>query len=149
MSNNKEIESFFEGGDIAVVGLSRNNKKFANVAYRELKNKGYTVYALGKNLTLIDEDPVYQSFNEISGKISSAVIIVKPENTLSIIKEALEAGVKNIWLQQGAESREAIEYCSDKDVNLIIKQCILMYAKPDGVHKLHWWIDKTFKRIFA
>jgi len=53
---NTQIENFVQGKRLAVVGLSRSGKKFGNMAYKELKERGYTLY------------PVHPQAQEIDGE---------------------------------------------------------------------------------
>ncbi len=38
------IENFIQGKNLALVGFSRSGKKFGNIAYKELTERGYQVY---------------------------------------------------------------------------------------------------------
>ncbi len=61
-----------------------------------------------------------------------------PERVEPILREAASIGLRNIWLQQGAESNEAIEPGKDLALNLVAGKCILMYAAPvNGFHRFH------------
>jgi spore cortex formation protein SpoVR/YcgB (stage V sporulation) len=44
-------------------------------------------------------------------------------------------------MQQGSESKTAIEYCNTHGVKVISKQCILMFLQNAGFpHNFHHWI---------
>jgi hypothetical protein len=49
MTTKAAIEGFMSQQVLAVVGVSRNSHKFGNVAYRELKARGYRVFAVNPN----------------------------------------------------------------------------------------------------
>ncbi|WP_243270046.1 CoA-binding protein [Thermanaerosceptrum fracticalcis] len=75
-------------------------------------------------------------------KVGGVFICVSPDRTEEIVKEAVQSGIKNIWLQQGAQSAKAILYCRENKLNLVYGECILMFAEPVGfphsVHRFLW-----------
>jgi predicted CoA-binding protein len=51
-----------------------------------------------------------------------------------------------VWLQQGAESPEALALARDLGLNLVARKCVLMYAPP--VRSFHAW-HRVFARLFG
>jgi len=148
MTSKESVRDFFESTNIAVVGVSRKNSKFGNIIYKELKKKGINVYGVNPNMENIEGDKCYKNLQELEGKIEAVVNVVPPKETLNVVKEANAIGVKNIWMQQGSESAEAIEYCRENDINEVHKECILMFAEPvKSIHGFHRWIWKVLGRL--
>ena len=71
--------------------------------------------------------------------------MTKKDQTASIVRDAKGLGLKQIWIQQMADSKEAINELKDTDINFITGECILMHYKPHSFHKFH----KTLKKIFG
>jgi predicted CoA-binding protein len=143
MTSRKTVEEFFAQPALAVVGVSRSGKKFGNYAYKNLKEKGYKVYQIHPKSELIDGDPCYPDFNSIPDKVEAAVMVIKPIHTLKMLEEAHQSGIKYVWLQQGAESKEAIEFCIKNGINLVHNECIMMFADPvKSMHRFHRFIWK-------
>jgi predicted CoA-binding protein len=69
------------------------------------------------------------------------------EKTAEVVKEALAKGIREIWIQQMADSREALDELKGKDINYISGECILMHYKPHSIHKFHAGIKKFFGRF--
>ncbi len=44
-----EIQKFLEPRKMAIAGASRNLKKFGGVVFKELKDKGFTLYPINPN----------------------------------------------------------------------------------------------------
>jgi uncharacterized protein len=142
------IQDFISSKRIAVVGCSRNGRKFGNSAYKELKKKGYQVFAVHPTEEEIESDKCFPNLTSLQGAVDSVLISVSPENVESILKEASLAGIKNVWIQQGAESKKAIEVASRLGLNFVSKKCILMYALPvNSIHKFHRGVTKIFGRL--
>lgn len=148
MIKKESIDKFLSAKNIAVVGVSRNNKKFGFSAYSNLKSKGFNVFAVNPNTEKIDGDACYKSLNLIPERIDGVLVVLPPEKSNEIVKQAHSLNINNIWLQQGAESDEAISFCEGNGMNIIYKQCILMFSEPLSFpHNFHRWINKITNKI--
>lgn len=132
---------------IALYGISRTETKFGNSIYRELKTRGYSVFPMHADLDRFDGDNCYRSLSNISPLVDGVFINVKPDKVIGILQEVKKTGIKNIWLQQGAESEEAIQFAKENDIALSTNGCILMYLEPvGGLHSFHRWIWRLVKK---
>jgi predicted CoA-binding protein len=148
MVTKESINKFFLTGNIAVAGVSRNNKKFGNSAYHYLKDKGFNVFQINPFISRIDDDICYKNLNEIPEKVESLLIVLPPEKSGDVLKEAFTLGIKNIWFQNGSESDEAVKACEEKGINTVYKQCVLMFIEPVTFpHNFHRWITKVTGKI--
>ncbi len=138
----KEIEEFVGSKSFAVVGVSRNPRKFGNTIYRELKNRGYEVFGVNPLLSEIDGDKCYPDLSALKGRIDAAVVCVTPNRVESTLRDAASAEVRNVWLQQGAESANAVKMGQNLGITIVAGGCILMYAEP--VRSFH-----AFHRFFV
>jgi len=137
------IQSFLKQKKIAIAGVSRDKKKFGRYVFNELTKNGYSIAPINRNTTEIDGIRCFNSFNDLKEKYESALITVKPTETLSAVESAVNAGIKNIWIQQGSESDEAIKFCKEKNIPFISNECIMMYAEPvKSMHSFHHFIWK-------
>jgi predicted CoA-binding protein len=141
MVKRETVNNFLSLSKLAVVGVSRTGKKFGNSALKGLRKKGYTVYPVNANADEIEGEKCYNSLNNLPEKVDGAVVSVPPEQSDSVVKDALSAGIKNVWLQQGAESKEVIKFCTDNGMNVVYGQCIFMFAEPaEFFHRAHKWV---------
>ena len=104
MTTKKQIEDFVAQRTIAVVGLSRSGQAFSNPAYAELKARGYKVYGVNPNADSIGGEVCYHSVAALPDVPGGALFLTPPSQTEAAVREALAAGVKHLWLQQGAET---------------------------------------------
>lgn len=145
MITNNQIQNFLSLKTLALIGVSRNVKKFGNVIYKELRTKNYTVYPVNPNLDKYENSICYPDLKSLPVQPDGLVIAVNKDKTLGIVKDAHSAGIKNIWILQTSGSKEAIEYCKSNNINVIYKQCLLMFLEPvEGFHKFHKFIKKIF-----
>jgi predicted CoA-binding protein len=80
----------------------------------------------------------------LPANVKAIIVLTKKEITASVIREAKEKGIKQIWIQQMAESKEALDELKGSDINFITGECILMHYKPHSIHKFHRGIKKFF-----
>jgi len=137
------IQEFVSARRLAIVGVSRDDKKFGNMIYRELKQRGYQPFAVNPALQQIDGDPCFPDLASLQGKVDGVVICIPPARVEPVLREAEHIGVKNVWLQQGAESPAALQTAKDLGLKMVTGKCIMMYAEPVGsFHKFHRFFAK-------
>jgi uncharacterized protein len=142
MSLRPIINQFLTSKKIAIAGVSRKPKKFGNILYWTLVHKGYEVYPVNPHADTIEGNTCYHHLKDLPADVEYLLITTNKEDTETVVKEAIEKGFKNIWIQDGCETEEAIKLAKDHSVNLISNCCILMYAAPKGFHKFHQVITK-------
>jgi hypothetical protein len=128
---------------MALVGISRSGKKIGNAIYRELTGKGYKILPIHPQAENIEGALCYRSIDSLPEKAGAVVICVPPTQTGQVVQQAYEAGITKVWLQQGAESYDAIRFCESHQMTTVHGQCILMFAEPvHGFHGFHRWVWK-------
>lgn len=139
------IEEFLSHEHVAVAGASRNPKKFGNVIFRELLNKGFQPVPLNPNAEELEGHKCYPEPASLPDEVQSLVLVTPPAQTFKLVQEAAKKGITQFWIQQGAENPEAIEYCNQNKLNCISGYCILMFIEPVGsFHKVHRFFSKLF-----
>lgn len=145
MNMNQSIQDFVGCKRIAVVGYSRNGRKFGNQAYVELQQRGYQVFAVHPTEKEISGVACYPNLKALQGKVDGVLISLPPKQAVSVLEETASIGVKNVWLQQGAESVEVLEVAKRLGLNVVAKKCVLMYAPP--VRSFHGW-HRSLAKLF-
>jgi predicted CoA-binding protein len=84
------------------------------------------VYPVNPRLQEAEGDVCYASLSKLPGIPDVVNIVVPPGVAAGIVKEAVELGIKKIWLQPGSESEEAIEYCKKHNVEVLHNVCIMI-----------------------
>ncbi len=142
------VQDFIHSKRIAVVGVSRDPKKFGNTIATELKQRGYEVFPVHPEAQEISGERCYPNLAALQGKVDAALICVSPAKSGQALREAAAAGIKNIWLQQGAQSPETLAVSQELGLHPVVGKCVLMYASPDGkVRGLHGFHGTVWKLI--
>jgi predicted CoA-binding protein len=145
MVTKKKIEKFLEPKKLAIVGVSRNPKKFGYLVFRDLKASGYEVYPVNPNADKINGDSCYKSVKDLPADINSILILTPKKETDNVLREAINKGIMNIWVQQMSETKNTIKIAEEYQKEIIHRKCIFMFAEPvKGVHKFHRLILKLF-----
>jgi len=148
MIHYKNIQDFLNQESLAVIGVSRNEKKFGNAVYSTLKAKGYRVFAVNPHMQSIGSDRCYPHLNALPEKVGGVVMVVPPSVTEEMVQVANTIGIRHIWLQQGTGSKRAIQFCEENGINVIHGECILMYAEPvESIHRFHRLIWRLLGKI--
>lgn len=146
----ENIKEFFNFDNIAVIGVSRNAKKFGNYIFNELKKNGKKVFPVNPFLKEFGEEKCYNSVEELPDNIQRIVFVTKPEITNQLLPKVLEKGIANIWFQQGSSDKLSIEFCITNNLKFIHAECLLMYLEPvKSFHKFHKFIWKLFGKYAA
>lgn len=92
------------GKVVAVVGASRDRRKFGNKAVRAFQRQGYQVVPINPHESDIEGLTTYKSVLDVSGPIDMATFYVPPEIGESLIDEIATKQIPEVWLNPGAES---------------------------------------------
>lgn len=128
MFKNEQIDLFLKSNAFAVAGASSNREKYGNKVLRCYQQHKLTVFPLNPKEQTIEGLSVVHSIIDLPDNVQSLSIITPPSVTEQIVAEAIKKGIKNIWMQPGAESDKAIQQCVDNKVNVIAKGPCLLVA---------------------
>lgn len=144
-ASRRDIESFLSSKKIAIAGVSRDSKKFGHTVFKELSLKGFDVYPINPNASSLGGTPCFQSISALPSDVRNLLILTPKAQTTGLVKEAVSTGMSGIWIQQMSETSEAIQIAEENKINLISKQCILMWAEPvKSIHRFHRNLKKLF-----
>jgi len=139
------IVDFWNGKRFAIVGVSRFEKKFGNLLYGEMKKRNYEVYPVNRKGGEIKGEYLFSQLKSLPQPIDGVIVVVPPIEAQQVVTECAELGIRNVWLQQGAESEEVIRFCNEHGINVVHNICALLYVEPRRFpHSLHYWFHRLF-----
>lgn len=143
-----QVETFLSLPALAVIGVSRNSNKFGSIVYRDMKAKGYPIHAVNPNTNELDGSPVYADVQHLPAGVAGLILVVPPAQSVLVVQQAAAAGIRQIWLQPGAESPEVVRFCQEHGMIAIVGECIMMHAGPHKFpHSLHRWVNKITGKL--
>ena len=105
---NENIDAMLRARTFAVVGASTNPEKYGYKVYKSLKSHHKTAYPVNPRAAAIDGDPCFAGVADLPETPDVVVSIVPSKLTEELIPQLAARGVKNLWIQPGAESPAAI-----------------------------------------
>ncbi len=146
-TRNQKVTDFLAQRRIAVAGVSRTKQDAANLIYRRLKARGYEVFPVNPNATVIEGNRCFPTVASIPGGVDGVVIATRPAVADTIVHQCLEAGIPRVWMHQSlvhggtSVSPAAVEFCREHHIEAIAGGCPLMYGNTsDFGHRCMRWI---------
>jgi predicted CoA-binding protein len=122
-----DIEAFLAAKTYAVAGASARTHKFGYKVLKALLATGRETYPLNPVTDEIEGHKCYPKISDLPVVPESLSIITPPEVTRQVVAEAIIAGVKNIWMQPGAEHHQASESAREAGIRVIDDgRCVLV-----------------------
>ena len=125
------VADFLSGKRFAVAGVSRQPQQAANAIFRKLRGSGYDVFPVNPNATELEGERCYPDLASVPGPIDGVVIATHPRNSLDIVRQCAEKGVRRVWFHRsfgaGSVSGDAVEACEVRGIGCIVGGCPLMY----------------------
>lgn len=145
-----KVADFLAQKRIAVAGVSadRTRHPVGAAIYRRLKGAGHTVFAVNPNLATFEGEACWPDLAAIPGGVDGVVIATRPEVTEAIVRDAIAAGVRRVWMHASGPkgssiSPSAVAQCQAKGVTVIAGACPMMYGPDvDFGHKCMKWMLK-------
>ena len=121
------IEEFLKASTFAVAGASRDRSKYGNKVLRAIVASGRTVYPLNPTAPEVEGATAYALIADLPVAPESLSIETPPHVTREVIRQAIVAGVRNIWMQPGAEDAKGSQAARDAGLNVIDDgSCVLV-----------------------
>ena len=132
------VHDFVAQKRLALAGASRSGKKFGNVILRELRARGYDVVPVHPEAAELEGLACARSLASLGGRVDGLVVVTPAPEAAKLVGEAAAAGIRRVWLQQGAGSEEATRSARELGVSLVHGHCLLMFlGEVRGVHRFH------------
>jgi predicted CoA-binding protein len=135
-------EEFWTNSSFAFVGHSAK-QGFPKLSYGEAKKLGRTVYAVDPSVSQIAGDQTYPNLESLPTKVDAVVLEVPREETIDLVRQAAEAGIRNVWIHANRETPEAVGLAREEGMNVLTGTCAVMYLKRGfSYHSLHKWVNQ-------
>ncbi|OFX88051.1 MAG: hypothetical protein A2W99_11135 [Bacteroidetes bacterium GWF2_33_16] len=148
MTKKESISNFLAPKKLAIAGVSRNTKKFGYAVFNELRQKGFDICPINPKADEIDGVKCYKSVSEIPAGYDKLFIVTPKNDTDIMLKQAVDKGIKHVWVQQMSNTTETAKIAESGGIELIEKECIFMFAEPvTSIHKFHHFLWKVFGQL--
>jgi uncharacterized protein len=128
MTEQEQIKQFLTGKRFAVVGASKDRSKYGNKVLRAYLQNDRDAVPVNPGADEVEGLTAYRDLSSVPDDVDAVSIITPPAVTEKVVTQALARGIKQIWMQPGAESSAAIETAQNAGANVIAGGPCLLVA---------------------
>lgn len=114
-----KVNKMVELKNWAVVGARDDESTFGYKIPMRMIEHGYNVFMVNPKLDEIEGHRVYKKLSDIEEKIDVVDVVVNPKVAISVLDEAKELGIENIFFQPGTFTAETLEYTDKLGLNYV------------------------------
>ena len=103
---------------IAVVGASRDHRKFGNKCVRAYKKAGYEVYPVNPHADKIEELAAYPALTDVPAELDRISLYLQPELTRQLLPEIAHKSAGEVWFNPGTANAQILEEARDAGINV-------------------------------
>jgi predicted CoA-binding protein len=130
------IKTFLNKKNVfAVVGVSKDPKKYGHQVYRNLRGAGYQVYCVNPHADEILGDKCYPSLEALPIKPDVVDVVVPPKITEDIVQACKRLRITKVWMQPGSESESAIRFCEENNIDAVYGVCVMIERARHSINK--------------
>ncbi|MBS4024337.1 MAG: CoA-binding protein [Clostridia bacterium] len=111
---------------IAVVGISDKPERPSHQVAQYLQQYGFKIIPINPMITEVLGEKAYSGISAVPAEIQIDLVDIfrKSEDVLPIVAEAVERGVRGVWLQEGVINEEAAELAKKAGLKVEMDKCI-------------------------
>jgi len=125
ITDDEQLKQIYaETKTIAVVGASGSEEKAAHTIPRYLQREGFRIVPVNPRGGEILGQKVYEKLADVPEPIDVVDVFRPSEETPEVAKEAVAAGAKVLWLQEGISSEEAERIATEGGLQVVMDLCM-------------------------
>jgi predicted CoA-binding protein len=129
-------EILSEASTIAVVGASRYPEKVAHSVPRQIMRHGWTIIPVNPSMPEVWGVTCYPALADVPVSIDLVNVFRPSADAPEIARQAVAAGAKALWLQQGITSAEARAIAEAAGMDYVEDQCIAVVRAVNALTKI-------------
>jgi predicted CoA-binding protein len=125
MNNDQMLkEILLSAKTVASVGLSSNPQKESYAVVQYLKDHGYRIIPVNPTAAEIMGEKAYPDLSAVPEKIDVVQVFRRPEDVPPVVEEAIKAGAKVVWMQEGIVNEEAAAMARAAGLQVVMDACM-------------------------
>ena len=122
----KEIRSFYDFKNIAIVGMSTDERKPAHFVPKYLIERGFDVVPVNPTASEILGRKSYPSVMDIPQDIDIVDVFRRSEDVPAAVDDAIKKrGLKVIWMQSGIHNEAAEKKAKENGIDVVFNRCMM------------------------
>jgi predicted CoA-binding protein len=143
----ENVRDFLAQKRFAFVGVSRLQKDFSRMLFREFQKRGYEPVPVHLEVAEIEGVRCFPYLRDIQPPVDSVLLMTSPTVTNLLVRECVEAGIKRVWFHrgagQGAVTTSALQICEANGIRVVPGECPFMFFESTSwIHRFHGLVKK-------
>ena len=109
---------------IAVVGLSSDEARDSYSVSKYMQAAGYLILPVNPAETEILGEKAHPTVASIPAAVEIVIVFRRPEAVPSVVDDAIAAGAKVVWMQEGIVNEEAAAKARAAGLEVVMDRCI-------------------------
>jgi len=109
---------------IAVVGISPKETRDSNRVAKYLMDQGYEIVPVNPGQREVLGKTCFRTLMDIPFPIDMADLFLNPTRVPPVVDQAIEIGVKAIWMQEGVVHNESAQKARKEGIQVVMNKCI-------------------------
>ena len=118
------VRRMLAGKRVAVVGISDDPTRPSHDVARYLQAAGLEIIPVNPNLKQVLGLKCYPSLAAVPGPVDVVDVFRRPEFCPDVVRDAVAAGAKGVWLQSGIISDEAEQIAAEAGIDFVQDRCM-------------------------
>ena len=110
---------------VAILGASRDRRKYGNKSVRAHLQQGYEVFPVNPHAATIEGLKAYPDLASVPVNLDRISVYLPPEVVLGLLEEIQRRGAKEIWFNPGSDSPEVVARAEGLGID-IIRACSIV-----------------------
>jgi uncharacterized protein len=116
---------------IALVGATNHSQKFGNIIMKDMMRKGYKMIPVNPRAKSVEG---LQAFPDLTSArknedIGLVVYVIPPALTRQSLDEALNLGLKKVWIQPGAGDESVRGFLDEHGFEYLMDACVMVESR--------------------
>jgi predicted CoA-binding protein len=120
------------GQVIVIIGASQDRGRYSNKAVRAWTNRGWTVVPVHPKHDEVEGLKAFPSVDQVPGAVDVASFYVPPEVGIKVLDAVAKKGIKEVYLNPGAESDELVAKAQSLGLETHVACSILAIGESPG-----------------
>lgn len=117
---------------VAIIGASNNRDKYGNKALRSYMSQGHEVFPVNPTEPTVEGQAAFAKVTDIPGEIDRALLYVPAKVGVTVLDDCAAKGVKEVWVNPGAESDELFARAKTLGLNTVFACAIIDIGDSPG-----------------
>lgn len=109
----------YQDKTIAVFGVSADPSKYGYKIFTVLLEKGFRVYGINPKGGVVAGQTIFTRLADVLAPVDVAVMVIPPAALVPAVQQCVDAHVKEIWFQPGAQSDDAYDLATAAGIKAV------------------------------